>query len=709
MNETSIDTANNADNNSDNNPLPIASLCYTERNGKRIPVFPYVIAFTGHRKFAKPGEVDGLHGYTEEEIKDRFKNELEALAKLWKKKSGGYAPLILLTGLAEGADQIVAQAALELKDLNVKIIAVLPMDRDTFELTIESENAQQTYRNLLKQVDDIYELPLENEVRGHEAELKNKSNEAEKLRQIQYRHQAEFISLHSHIHFVFWDGVIADSKGGGTSETVMFKLQGNVNQKSATNLLTFSSIGPVVQFLLPRNDAANLNDPLSDDLNWNSIPVFYWTREILRKLGASKPDRTIMVEANRLHASVAQYKDVQDVISRIGALNIQGAAIFKKSSQEGDENKQKSWNKLFGINCSSNDATPEEIQTIRDNVTQYLDSGTNVFIDHYVIADILANKFRERTRATVVCYAIAFGLFILFSGLLNLLGVFSHSNAAAYNAFSKPLVYLYEAALIASACIIVFFWTIKYHYKYHYYRAIAEALRIQIFWRIALLRGCVSGFYRSHQIFKTEWIRAAINSLDVLIPAPQEESLESSCKRIDFVKEKWIKGQQKFFTDRILKKRQTSWIDRFSNPIPLFLLTLLALGTAPFWNQMQQSTLGWAGSSPFWHYVFIVARVIIAIAVAAYVCLTIIAQKPIQEAEANRYERELFPFDRAMLLLSNNSSGNLQDEIEQKKEIKQKQEILRQLGEEALAGNSDWLLSVVKRELSFRNVKLDGK
>ena len=706
MNETVIDTNNNSDNNS----LPIAPLCYTERNGKKIPVFPYVIAFTGHREFAKPGEADGLHGYTEKEIKNQFKNELEELAKLWKKKSGGYAPLILLTGLAEGADQIVAQAALELKDLNVKVIAVLPMDCDTFELTIESENAQQTYRNLLKQVDDIYELPLENEIRGHEAELKNKSNEAEKLRQIQYRRQAEFISLHSHIHFVFWDGVIADSKGGGTSETVMFKLQGNVNQKSATNQLTFSSIGPVVQFLLPRNDAANLNDPLSDDLNWSSIPVFYWTREILRKLGAPKPDRTIMVEANRLQTSVAQYKDVQDVISRIGGLNVQSAAIYKSHSQKNEENKQKSWDALFGIGASPEERTSEEVQKIRDNVTPYIDSGTDVFIDHYVVADMLANKFREKTSATVYCYAIAFGLFILFSGLLNLLGVFSHSDAAAYIAFSKPLVYLYEAALIVSAGIIVFFSTIKkYHYKYHYSRAIAEALRIQIFWRIALLRGCISGFYRSHQIFKTEWIRATINSLDVLIPAPQEESLESSCKRIDFVKEMWIKGQQKYFTDNILKKRKTSWIDKFSNPIPLFILTLLALGSAPFWNQMQQSTLGWAGSSPFWHHAFIVVRVIIAIAVAVYVGLTISAQKPIQEAEANRYERELFPFDRAMLLLSQNTSGNLQDEIEQKEEFNQKQDILRQLGEEALAGNSDWLLSVVKRELSFRNIKLGGK
>ena len=700
MNETLIDT----NNNSDNNPLSLASLCYTERNGKRIPVFPYVIAFTGHREFAMPGNDKGLPGYTEEEIKNRFKNELEELAKLWKKKSGGFAPLILLTGLAEGADQIVAQAALELKDLNVKVIAVLPMNSDIFRETIKSDTGKEKFTELLQKIETRIELPLEDRVLGHEDELKKTHDlSTEWYRQIQYRRQAEFISLHSHLHFVFWDGVIADAKGGGTSETVMFKLQGNVNQKSATNLLTFSSIGPVVQFLLPRNDAANLNDPLSDDLNWSSIPIFYWTREILRKLGASKPDRSIMVEANRLHASVAQYKDVQDVISRIGELNIQGAVIFKNSSQKSEATKQKSWDALFGIGSSPEERTPEAAQKIRDNVTKFIDSGTNVFIDHYIIADTLAPKFQSRTRTTVICYAIAFGLFILFSGLLNLLGVISHSDAAVYNVFSIPMVYLYEAALAASAGIFVFFRCRRYHYKYHYYRAIAEALRIQIFWRIALLPGCISGFYRSHQIFKTEWVRASINSLDVLIPSPPKESLDSSCKRIDFVKEMWIKEQQEFFTNRILQKRKTSWIDRISNPKAIFILTLIALGTAPFWNQMQRSTLGWTGSSPFWHYAFIVVRVIIAIAVALYVCFTIITQKPIHEAEANRYERELFPFDRAMLLLSQNSSGNQQDDI------KQKQEILRQLGEEALAGNSDWLLSVVKRELSFRNVKLGSK
>ena len=221
----------------------------------------------------------------------------------------------------------------------------------------------------------------------------------------------------------------------------------------------------------------------------------------------------------------------------------------------------------------------------------------------------------------------------------------------------------------------------------------AEALRIQIFWRIALLPGCVSGFYRSHQIFKTEWLRAAINSLDVLIPSPQNESVDSTQNRIDIVKEMWVEEQQKYFTKQIFEKRKTSWIEYFSNPYVMFAYTVAALLSAPFIGFFQQLPFN-CTKNP-------IIKIIIVFVTALYVSYTIYAQKSMKNAEANRYEREIFPFDRTALLLSKNLTTDA------KEDIKIKQEILRQLGEEALAGNSDWLLSADKRSLPLHNIKLD--
>ena len=705
MNETSIDTANNTDNNSNRDPFSFTSLCYSEQKGTRIPVYPYVVAFTGHRDFAKPGELDGFRGYTEDDVKNQFKNELKRLATSWKEKSKGCAPLILLTGLADGTDQIVAQAALELKDLNVKLIAVLPMDRDTFELTLNAKN-KQTYRDLLDQAYDIYELPLKPELIGHEKELKEDAPQAEDYRRIQYRYQAEFISLHSHLHFVFWDGISANSKGGGTSETVMFKLQGNVTPQENANLLTFSSIGPVVQFLLPRNDEANKKEKLSDDLSWDKIPVFYWTRDRLRKLGKVQPDRSVMTEDYRLKTSVAEFEDVQIVIDKIGELNAQGVEIYQESTTA--VKKQDSWDNLFGIENDPDKTDPETLENARNDVKKYLDEGTNAFVDHYVIADMLASKFQNATFDVIKKYAKATFFFILFSGLLNLPKALPQNSCNLTFFLSIILVSCYIAALVKALHIVFHSNAYKYHYKYHEYRAIAEALRVQIFWRIAAMSGCVSGFYRSHQIFKTEWLRAAVNSLDVLIPSPKADSSDAQYERIEFVKEKWVKKQQDFYTDRIAQRRKSTRLDKYL-PRILIVITIIPLIPAFLWNTIHQLLFSncLESQSSFFIYVILISVAFIA---AYCKAKSIKAQKDIKKFEAERYEREVFPFDRAELLLLKNlaTAPNEEENINQKEEdIKFKQNILRQLGEETLAGNSDWLLSVTKRSLSFKNVKFD--
>ena len=93
----------------------IESLCVLKQDDQDIPLWPYVVAVSGHRTFAKPGEVEGLPGYELETIKKTFKKELEDLASLWKESCNGVnAPLILLTGMAEGADQLVVEAARKL-------------------------------------------------------------------------------------------------------------------------------------------------------------------------------------------------------------------------------------------------------------------------------------------------------------------------------------------------------------------------------------------------------------------------------------------------------------------------------------------------------------------------------------------------------------------------------------------------------------------
>lgn len=695
----------NSDSIKNNDPLFVTSFCYTERLGKKIPSYPYVVAFTGQSEFVKPGDQEEFRGFTEEEIKNQFKDELAKLAELWNEKTEGYAPLILLTSLAAGTDQIIAQAALELKDLNVKLIVVLPMPRVYFELTLPEEN-RDNFKDLLKQADSVYELQLAESVIGHEADLKNICKKTEVYRQIQYRLHAEFLSLHSHLLFACWDGFPDNSKSEDTTETIMFKLKGNTTLNNEVNLLTFSSVGSVVQFLLPGKDYAQNYAQIKKEsgLNWNKIPVFYWCRERLRRVGATQPDISHMCEANRLKIPVAQYPFVVNVIKNISSLNIEGIRLAEENSSHIENDALKTRDGLFGI-YPPKDAPEEEIQKRRDEVKPFIDPGTDVFIDHYVFADMLAMKFQKKTNQTVHEYAKNAFIFVLFSILLNLMGGFStisNSNLLC-TIFSWVFVLFYLWALFRAFRL---FWRSKkngYHYKYHYYRSIAEAFRIQIFWRIASISGCVSGFYRSHQSFKTEWLRAALNSIDVLVPSPKNSSNPSWQARLDFVKKIWILGQQQFFTNRILNKRKKVWTDYIANPYFLIIATFIALSFVPFFDYFQRWIFNLCKDSSIALGVISLFYCAVALFSAWIVYRSINAQEHMKIMEANRYEREIFPFDRATLLLENNFTNNSYIDTAVKKSI------LCQLGEEALAENSDWLLSVENRSLAFRNMRLNNK
>ena len=160
-----------------------------EQDGQRIPLWPYVVAVTGHRFFAKPKEVKGLPGYKLETIKNAFRKELESLARLWKDSCKGVnAPLILLTGLSDGADQLAAEVALEdtfKYDLNVKVVAVLPMEEQLFKLTVKDKKK---FEFLIDQAYLKYELPLLEKSTAYRRKITDVDNrKTDKYREKQYK------------------------------------------------------------------------------------------------------------------------------------------------------------------------------------------------------------------------------------------------------------------------------------------------------------------------------------------------------------------------------------------------------------------------------------------------------------------------------------------------------------------------------------------
>ncbi len=129
-------------------------------------------------------------------------------------------PILLLTGLAEGADQLVAEVALE---QNVLLVAALPMPIDIYKEQMTSE-AQQSLDGLLALSSLRIMLPLE----GRTPEAIRAS---EDVRAECYEALARFLAHYGQSLIALWDGTSSQKKGG-TSSVVHYVRSGVLDDGS---------------------------------------------------------------------------------------------------------------------------------------------------------------------------------------------------------------------------------------------------------------------------------------------------------------------------------------------------------------------------------------------------------------------------------------------------------------------------------------------
>jgi hypothetical protein len=158
-------------------------------------------------------------------------------------------PLIVLSSLAEGADQLVARVAMK---HGARLIAALPMPRDEYRRDFEpgiKPGAAAEYDKLLAAAgDDVWEVPFApgNSV----AAVRHHKDQRDR----QYREVGIFIVRHCQVLIALWDGNEKDMSVGGTAEVVSFKRDGIPLEVtgSARASLDASEIGPIVHVVTPR-------------------------------------------------------------------------------------------------------------------------------------------------------------------------------------------------------------------------------------------------------------------------------------------------------------------------------------------------------------------------------------------------------------------------------------------------------------------------
>jgi hypothetical protein len=161
-------------------------------------VTPLVIAVTGHRDLVA-SEVPG--------ITQKVKDFLQQL-----KKDYPHNRLSIMSPLAEGADMLVAEVAIE---LNIELIVPMPKSRDQYLADFSSEAGKKKFDALCAQATDVFELSytLPPAAPGFSPEHWRIS--------YPYANLGVFLCSHCHILLAIWDGKPSNSFGG-TAQVVKF-------------------------------------------------------------------------------------------------------------------------------------------------------------------------------------------------------------------------------------------------------------------------------------------------------------------------------------------------------------------------------------------------------------------------------------------------------------------------------------------------------
>ena len=179
------------------------------------------------------------------------KRELEQLHKRYPS-----SPLVMLSSLAEGADQLCAGIALE---TGIPLVAVLPLEKTEYEKDFCGE-ALDAFRSLCARADRCFTAPATEPV------------PASPERDFFYRQAGIYVASHCHVLLALWDGAPGKAGGCGTAETVSFALSRDYHPVHSSPLFSATA---VIHVFTPRGgpagDAPGTVRVLGDTGTWREL------------------------------------------------------------------------------------------------------------------------------------------------------------------------------------------------------------------------------------------------------------------------------------------------------------------------------------------------------------------------------------------------------------------------------------------------------
>jgi len=438
-------------------------------------------------------------------------------------------------------------------------------------------------------------------------------------RQRQYAQDGAYIARHSHILIALWDGEHTELEGG-TSQIVDFKLNGiPAPYAGPRKPLDLVDNGPVYRVVTPR--AKNPN-PQGIPFNLEIRFPEGWT------------------------SSESLEKSYGRILEQMNAFNRDAHCLYEKLDPELKRNRE---------------------SVLGEHELALLSESARYLLDQYALADTLALHFQRRRRLTLIT------LFILAIVAVLSFEVYAHLLA-------HPLVLaVYPLSLMSAVALYLLARRKDFQNKHLDYRALAEGLRVQLFWNLAGLSDEVADHYLRQHRTELEWIRNAIrgwqaNAEPGCVLGSRTGEAGASLTMVEFVLKRWVEEQRAFF-DRATRRDHGKLARRdhlaqclfgFGLVLAVLVVTLHLL-------------LPDFGESSNWRSLIVVMGITpaIAAAIGGY------AEKMAFSAQAKRYEWMKALFDRAANQLTN---------LLKQKDRASSQQLIFDLGKEALEENGDWVM-----------------
>ncbi|HET6402678.1 MAG TPA: hypothetical protein VFH95_14940 [Candidatus Kapabacteria bacterium] len=518
-------------------------------------------------------------------------------------------PFVLLSALAEGSDRLTARIAME---SGMRLVVVLPMPIALYETDFDSAS-QEEFHTLLASAEHSLELPIMEGMRPEDIV------EHGSARSRQYAQVGAYLATHSTILFALWDGVELH-KVGGTSQVVRFKLDGvPVPYARPHSELDAPDSGPVYHLVTPRQS--------------NPDPV-----------GHAFALYRLYPEANDSREEAEHAYD--DIYDRMEMLNTDAIRYTQELRQHFVQSEEYLFPSIAGDAAQPAHALPTTVHTIRA---------------FYAIADVLSQRFQKRTFGVLrvlLSFVFLAAVFLeLYSGLLP----------------ETSMIALYLGMFLCAYASYKWADSRAYQTRYLDYRALAEGLRIQFFWKLAGIEESVADYYLRKQKSELEWIRNAIRSSMTETNAGERTTRNTlNVERLNLVLKHWVEDQAKYFSraarrDHERMHRQERWMT---------ILFAAALVIA-----VVQVVIG----DPMNELILPIAVLPVAAALIGH-----FIEKNALAEHKQQYTRMSLFYHRAKVHLKRLiEEGRFSDA----------QAFIAELGREALAENGDWILTHRDRPL----------